>query len=82
MDIQSEKLNLIEQLIKLQDINVILKVREILQGSTKEKEVGYNPDGSIITESELISRAEASNRAIKEKKTKSIDRVRTNMKDW
>ena len=82
MDIQSEKLHLIEQLTKLQDINIILKVKEILQGSTREKAVGYNEDGRTITESELISRAEASNKAIKEKKTKSINQVRANMKGW
>ncbi|MBV6641824.1 MAG: hypothetical protein KI791_13965 [Cyclobacteriaceae bacterium] len=82
MDVQTEKLHLIEQLARLQDISIIQKVKEVLQGADDGKAVGYNPDGSIITKSDLISRAEASDQAIKEGRTKSIDQVRTNMKSW
>ena len=82
MDIQAEKLQLIEQLTRLQDAGVIKKIKEILQDASREKVVGYNPDGSVITESDLISRAEASDKAIREGRTKTIDQVRQNMKDW
>ena len=82
MDIQAEKLHLIEQLTRLQDINVIKKIKEVLQNSSQEKAVGNNPDGSIITQSDLISRAEASDRAIQEGRTKKIEQVREDMKDW
>ena len=82
MDIQAEKLYLIEQLTRLQDARVIKRIKEILQDAARENIVGYNPDGSIITESDLISRAEASDKAIREGRTKTIDQVRKNMKDW
>ncbi len=82
MDVQAEKLHLIEQLIQLQDASIIQKVKDVLQTSQEEKAIGYNPDGSIITKSDLISRAEASNQAIREGKTKSIEEVRASMKSW
>lgn len=82
MDVQTEKLHLIEQLIRLQDADVIQKVKDILQGSDEGRVIGYNPDGSIITKSDLIARAEISNQAIKKGSTKSIDQVRANMKSW
>jgi phospholipase/lecithinase/hemolysin len=82
MDIQAEKLYLIEQLTRLQDARVIKRIKEILQDAARENIVGYNPDGSVITESDLISRAEASGKAIRDGRTKTIDQVRKNMKDW
>jgi len=82
MDVQAEKLQLIEQLIQLQDISIIQKVKEVLQSPDEEKVVGYNPDGSVITKPDLISRAEVANKAIMEGRTKSIDQVRANMKSW
>ncbi|WP_339784685.1 hypothetical protein [uncultured Imperialibacter sp.] len=82
MDLQAEKLLLIEQLARLQDAAIIRKVKEVLQSSHQEKAVGYNADESIITQADLISRAAASNKAIEEGRTKSIDRVRENVKGW
>jgi hypothetical protein len=82
MDLQAEKLLLIEQLARLQDAAIIRKVKEVLQSSYQEKAVGYNADESIITQTDLISRAEASNKALEEGRTKSIDQVRENVKGW
>ncbi|CAD5267387.1 conserved hypothetical protein [Imperialibacter sp. EC-SDR9] len=82
MDLQAEKLLLIEQLARLQDASIIRKVKEVLQSSYQEKAVGYNADESMITQADLISRAEASNKAIEEGRTKSIDQVRENVKGW
>jgi len=82
MDVQTEKLQLIERLVRLQDISIIEKVKEVLQGSEAEETIGYDSEGNIITKSDLISRAEASNKAIKQGRTKSIDQVRINMKSW
>ncbi len=81
MDVQTEKLHLIEQLIRLQDAAIIQKIKDVL-ASNEGKTIGSNPDGSTITTSDLKFRAEASNQAIKEGKTKSIDQVRANIKSW
>lgn len=82
MDIQAEKLHLIEQLARLKDVSTIEKIKEILKGFYQDEAIGYTPEGTAITSSDLTSRAEASNRAIKEGKTKSIDQVRANVKNW
>lgn len=82
MDIQAEKLHLIEQLARLQDVGTIEKIKEVLKGFNRDEAIGFNPEGTTITSSDLIFRAEASNRAIKEGKTKSIDQVRENIKNW
>ncbi|MEQ8414635.1 MAG: hypothetical protein RIF36_27835 [Imperialibacter sp.] len=82
MDLQAEKLLLIEQLARLQDAAIIRKVKDVLQSSYQEQVVGYDDDENIITQADLISRAEASNKAIKDGRTKSIDKVRDNVKDW
>ena len=82
MDIQAEKLLLIEQLARLQDVTIILKVKQILQSSNPEAKAGYDPDGSVISRADLLSRADESNKAITEGRTKSIEQVRENMKKW
>ena len=82
MDIQAEKLLLIEQLARLQDVTIIKKIKEILQSSYSEAIAGYNPDGSAISRADLLSRANESNKAITEGRTKTIEQVRENMKKW
>lgn len=64
MDIQAEKLILIEQLLKLQDAHIINRVKELLQNVPKEKIAGSDHNGQMITQSDLIARAAASDRAI------------------
>ena len=82
MDLQAEKLLLIEQLAKLQDAAIIRRVKEVLESSYQDQVIGYNADESAITQADLVSRAEASNKAIEEGRTKSIDQVRENVKSW
>ena len=69
MDIQAEKLYLIEQLAKLQDAGMIKQVKELLQGSSKEKAL----NSKIITWSDLIASAEASEKAIEQGDITSIE---------
>ena len=62
MDIQAEKLYLIEQLARLQDVGMIKQIKELLQGSSKDKTL----NSRVITRSDLIARAEASEKAIEQ----------------
>ncbi|MGM0579858.1 MAG: hypothetical protein ACQETL_04210 [Bacteroidota bacterium] len=82
MDIAKERKRLIEQLSNTEDVNIIQKVKDVLNASNESKVVGYNADGSKITKSELIERAHLSNQSIKEGKTKSIDQIKEEMKKW
>ncbi|GAA0891708.1 hypothetical protein GCM10009122_13870 [Fulvivirga kasyanovii] len=80
MDIQSEKLVLIEQLARVQDLNIIARIKAILKENSEA--VGYKSDGEAIGQSELIARAEASNKSIREGRTKGIQQVRKEAKNW
>ena len=80
MDIQAEKLSLIERLARVQDTRLILQVKEIL--GANEKSVGINPDGTLIGHEELISRAMESNKAIEEGRIITIEKFEEESKDW
>ncbi|HYF67528.1 MAG TPA: hypothetical protein VD884_05295 [Ohtaekwangia sp.] len=57
MDIQAEKLHLIEELARIQDIHIIEQIKQLL----KEKNnpvVGYEINGNPITRTQLIKRIE------------------------
>jgi|AntRauTorckE6833_2_1112554.scaffolds.fasta_scaffold142341_1 hypothetical protein len=82
MDIVREKKRLLEQLAKTEDVDIIQKVKDVLNSSNQKDFIGYNPDGSEISELELIRRAEIANQSIKEGRTKSTDQVREEMKKW
>lgn len=82
MDVQAEKLHLIEQLARLEDVSIIQKIKEVLQSSDEGNVVGYNPDGSIITKADLISRAEVSEQDIKEGRVKNLSVLKEEIKNW
>ena len=72
MDVQAEKLYLIEQLTRLQDVRIIQQIKEIIDARL-EPIVGCQPSGEPITKQELIARAKASNKAIAEDRVTSIE---------
>ena len=78
MDIQAEKLYLIEQLAKLQDAGMIKQVKELLQDSPKDKAL----NSRVITRSDLIARAEASEKAIEQGDITSIEVFEEESKIW
>jgi hypothetical protein len=81
MDIKAEKLYLIEQLAKLEDIKIIQQIKDLLS-SQKEPIAGYKPDGGPISKSELVARARDSNKAIKEGRVISIEDLEKESEDW
>lgn len=81
MDIKAEKLYLIEQLAKLEDVKIIQQIKDIIS-SQSDPIVGYKPGGKPITKSELIARAKASNKAIKEGRVISIEDLEKESENW
>lgn len=81
MDIKAEKLYLIEQLARLQDTRIIQQIKDILS-SQSDPIAGYKSTGEPITKSELIARAEASNKAIKERRLTSIEDLEKESENW
>jgi hypothetical protein len=57
MDIQAEKLLLIEQLLLSRDARVLEQVRELLKKENNPV-VGYEPDGRAITQQDFIRKIE------------------------
>lgn len=81
MDIKAEKLYLIEQLARVEDIKIIQQIKDLLS-SHKEPIVGYKPDGGSITRSELVARARESNKAIKEGRVISLEDLEKESEKW
>ncbi len=82
MDIQAEKLQLIEQVLKLESTDVINQVKEFLDQFTSGDVAGSEPDGSLITQTELIERAKASDQAIISGDLVSIDELEKESEGW
>ena len=59
MDIQAEKLQLIEELARIQDIHIIEQIKQLLK-KAHNPIVGYEINGDPITRKELIKRIEES----------------------
>ncbi|WP_236613979.1 hypothetical protein [Nafulsella turpanensis] len=81
MDIQAEKLELIERLTRIQDVEIIRRIKEILS-SQSGPVAGYDPNGNSISQSALLERAEASNRAIQEGRVSSIEDLEKESENW
>ena len=81
IDVKAEKLYLIEQLARLQDTKIIQQIKDLLSTQT-DLIVGYRSTGEPIPKSDLIAKAEASNKAIKEGRLTSIDDLEKESKNW
>jgi hypothetical protein len=57
MDIQAEKLQLIEELIRIKDSSLVDQIRQLLQQKNNPV-VGYEINGTPITRKQLIKRIE------------------------
>jgi hypothetical protein len=63
MDIQAEKLHLIEELARIQDIHIIEQIKQLLKQQNNPV-VGYEINGDPITRKQLIKRIEESEKRI------------------
>ena len=61
MNVQSEKLQLIEWLVQLQDLNILQRIKEVKQDA---EVAAYEDSLKPMSVDELVARAEESNRAI------------------
>ncbi|HNS30897.1 MAG: hypothetical protein UZ12_BCD005002471 [Bacteroidetes bacterium OLB12] len=63
MDIQAEKLHLIEELTRIQDIHIIEQIKGLLKQKSNPV-VGYEITGAPITRTQLIKQIEEAERRI------------------
>ena len=80
MNIQTEKLFLIEQLARVQDTEIIIQIKKILS-NIDDPIVGYSI-GSPITKKQLIKRINAAEKRIAKGKFISQDDVEKEASNW
>ena len=79
MDLASEKLQLIEQLVQVDDVHLLEEIKQLL----KDREaVGYKPDGTPITHKDIISRAETSDKAIEQGDVVNLKDLEEEASSW
>jgi hypothetical protein len=75
MDIQAEKLHLIEWLAKLNDIKIIQEIKDIEKATTKDVLMRY-------TDQDIIDRAKASMKDIEAGRTTRLSDFKTEIDHW
>lgn len=81
MDIQAEKLLLIEQLLRVRDVRVMEQVRELLNKESNPI-VGYEADGRVITLHDFIKKIEQAEKEYESGNYQSIDEVEKESEAW
>ncbi len=81
MDIQAEKLQLIEQLLRTRDIRILEQIRELLKKEDNPV-VGYHADGKPMTQQDFIQMIEDSEEEYRQGKFQSIDDVEKESEGW
>ncbi|MEQ8363576.1 MAG: hypothetical protein RH948_11955 [Cyclobacteriaceae bacterium] len=81
MDIQAEKLLLIEQLLLVRDAQVIEQVRELLKRENNPI-VGYEVDGRPITQQDFIKTIEQSEKEYDQGNYQTIEDLEKESETW
>ncbi len=81
MDIQTEKLLLIEQLLQIRDASVIEQVRELLKRENNQV-VGYEADGRPITHQDFIKKIEQSEMEYDKGNFQTIEELEKESEKW
>ena len=81
MDIQAEKLLLIEQLLRVRDERIMKQVRELL---SKENNpiVGYEADDRAITQHDFIKKIEQAEKEYESGNFQTIDEIEKEFEAW
>lgn len=81
MDIQTQKLILIEQLLHVDDTKIIDQVREILNNS-ESNIIGYELTGIPISKRDLLKKVELAEKEYKEGNYQTIDELEKESEGW
>ncbi len=78
MNIDTEKLRVIEQLMQVDDLAVLKEIKELL----KNYAVGYQSDGQHILPEDVIRRAQISDEAIEKGDVISLNDLEKEAENW
>ena len=81
MDIQARKLLLIEQLLQVRDVNIIEQVGELLKKENNPV-VGYEANGSPITQQDFIKKIEKAEVEYSQGNYQTIDALEKESGTW
>ena len=81
MDIQAEKLHLIEELARIHDIHIIEQIKELLKQKNNPV-VGYEITGAPITRKQLIKRIEEAEKRIDNGEYVTQDDIEKESGNW
>ncbi|KHJ38910.1 hypothetical protein PBAC_07730 [Pedobacter glucosidilyticus] len=81
MDIHAEKLILIEELVKTQDINIIKQIKNLFHKSNDDL-AGYDLNGKEITRQQLIERIENADIRIESGMFITQQEIEKEAEDW
>lgn len=81
MDLQSEKLLLIEELLQVRDLKIIEQVRELL-GKQNNPVVGFEANGKLVKQKDFIAKVEQAEREFKEGNYQTIQELEKESESW
>ena len=81
MDIQAEKLHLIEELARVQDIHIIEQIKQLLKKAHKPI-IGYTANGQSITQRDFIHQIEQAENEHRSGNYQTIDEVEKESESW
>jgi hypothetical protein len=81
MDIQAEKLLLIEQILRVRDVQIMEQVRELLNRENNPI-VGYEADGRAITQRDFIKEIEQAEKEHESGEYQTIDELEKESEAW
>ena len=81
MDIQSEKLLLIEELLQVRDIGMIEQIRALLNRESNPI-VGFEANGKAIKRKDFIATIEQAEKEFKEGKYQTIEELEKESESW
>lgn len=81
MDIQSEKLLLIEQVLRIRDTHMIEQVRELLKKENNPV-VGFETDGCPITQYDFIKKIEQAEKEYVSGNYQTVEELEKESEGW
>ncbi len=86
MNVQAEKLQLIEWLVQLQDVNLLRRVKELMQhdqeNASETDIIGYRAGGEAITVADLKAKITSAEEQIDRGEYLTVEQLRKESEQW
>ena len=72
----------IQDYVDKADSRLLLMIYAMLKADEQNDMVGYTPQGNLLTQKEIIARAQKAEQDIKDGRVKSLDELKKDIKNW